>query len=1003
MKEESNLISIMHAYNNGITPDTKPEFEMKFVPSTKNQSTANKDSLKQSLYTEYRNIFMYLTLKKYSCEDIQTINFIDSKSKKCSIIKELYFKNSIQDKSKKRFYIKERLHYPVFITLNRQYEFKITLCYEKDTAEPNDFNLTRFKQRFRFEVGEWYIDITFVKILESKDINAIKEIKDKLFTGVNNYSIINDKQFIWSYVDNIELEVEYNSTSALSIDKINNIKNFIYSIISDNEIKNNLDYGKVITTFSFDDFTTVSNLDEHIKKLSINDTKNSKPNYCEITNSKDIEDFIKYVHYIINPKSRTTPGKTLKSILPNAIEINKKQYFMDVLPNINNFYITDKADGIRSLLYINYNNIIAYDNKLYILTLLGSINSINNAINKTANNAENNSANNASDDAEYNLLLNKYLTDKEKLLFNKNCHYLLECECINGKWYVYDILHFNDKSVTGMPFRDRIKFLHEFTNIYDKIYDIYINHINIKLPSILLKRFIKLDVNNYKNLIRNFYTNIKNKQEYSVDGLILTSSKHSYSNTKFYKWKPTEHMTIDFVAKKCPSNLLGVYPYITKQNHELYILFSGVSLNEYNTFNMTKIKYYDIMFPTHKINYFPIQFSPSDNTMAYLYWHPINDVQNIDGNIIELKYENEWKLVKVRHDRIQDLKDGTYYGNHFRVAELIWRNYSNPLTLDLLCSNIENISKEFYFKTEKSEIHKPIRQFNNMVKLELLKRLNLDKGSNIIDLGAGKGQDILKYKALESVSNVLFVDCNENNLCEIIDRKYGKLFNSLHSSLHSSSQNSSHNSSHNNGAGKLGIYIKNLDLLNNYEQNMLSLKKSHPFLQKINTKLIVCNFAIHYFTNDNQTINNFVDLVDLLLPEGGRFMFTCLNGEKVYNLLNRSKNLEWGDYKKYFIKFVCKNTMKFKGGEGIDILLPFSDEKLFTEHLVNLRVVEKCFKNKKISLEIEANFGDIYLDNFKKYNNEAYNSLDDLDKEYINLLYFAIYYKKPSNNKIKSK
>ncbi len=40
-----------------------------------------------------------------------------------------------------------------------------------------------------------------------------------------------------------------------------------------------------------------------------------------------------------------------------------------------------------------------------------------------------------------------------------------------------------------------------------------------------------------------------------------------------------------------------------------------------------------------------------------------------------------------------------------------------------------------------------------------------------MDLGAGKGQDLHKYIQL-NVKNVLFIDENINNLCELVDRKY---------------------------------------------------------------------------------------------------------------------------------------------------------------------------------------------------------------------------------------
>jgi hypothetical protein len=215
-----------------------------------------------------------------------------------------------------------------------------------------------------------------------------------------------------------------------------------------------------------------------------------------------------------------------------------------------------------------------------------------------------------------------------------------------------------------------------------------------------------------------------------------------------------------------------------------------------------------------------------------------------------------------------------------------------------------------------------------------------------------------------NISNALFIDNNENNLCTVIERKYNSLYN---------------------GKNSLGIYIKNLNLLDNWEVNKSSLDGSIPFIQKNKNKLIVCNFAIHYFVQD---IDNLVNLIDSLMPSGGRFMFTCLNGEKVYNLLKSGSEFKpWGNGIKYLIKPNFKNKI-FKGGEEIEILLPFSDT-LYKEYLVNLTLLEKRLKKKKIILESQANF-DIYLEKFAEY---KYN-LNDTDLNYIKLLYFSVYYKK---------
>lgn len=840
------------------------ELELKLLidPRNKYPNFIKSIDLKTAI-NKCKDLFKYFS----SISDIterQTINFIKSE-KDSSIIKELHFINGIQNKKDKKLYIKNRLHSPLYITLHTNNNFKLSLSSEVKTSETCDYDLIRFKQRFTFFIDEWNIDFTFLKTSTSKNTNDMKEIRDKLFVDINKKSIFEDKSWIWDYTDCIEIEFEYNST-YLSIQSIKHILDILNESIS-----------------------------------------------IEKENERQIspESFLQHLCYIINNNNNINSKNTIKKILPSAIEINKRQYFEEILPIIDNFYITDKADGLRTILIIN-DNIALYN-------------------------------------TEYKLL--------EKNIYFSLGETIIECEMINDKFYAFDILKYDGVITSDKTFNERIKFLHMIANTWDNL---------------VIKDFVQLTKDNYAQSIKSFITANK---IYETDGIIFTSANASYKSTKFYKWKDVKNMTIDFLVKKCPNNLLGISPYINKEGMDLYILFSGITYNEYMKFNLNKIKYYNEIFISHiGKDYFPIQFSPSDNPMAYLFWQP--NVAKLDDKIVELRviYDNnqqfQWELVRIRDDRIDDVKKKNYYGNHFKVAELIWRNYSNPLKIEDLCTSLEDFSKNFYFKKHNSETHMSVRKFNNMVKFELLQRYadKIPPDSWVLDLGCGKGQDLFKYSTLNNVKNVLFIDNNENNLCTVIERKY-KFASNI------------------KNKNSLGIFVKNVNLLDDWETNRNIIKTSNPLLKKIKTKLIICNFALHYFVKSIDSIDNFVNLVDSFLSPGGRFIFTCLNGEKIFNILSQKS---WGDGKKYLIKSCYKNNI-FRGGEEIDILLPFSDT-LYKEYLVNLNIIEKRFKKKKITLESQANFGDIYLEKFRETLDDF--KLDDLDLNYIDLLNFSVYYKK---------
>lgn len=787
---------------------------------------------------------------------IQTVNFILNGVSHEAHIKELHFINGIQVKEKKRIYKKESIHSPIFlcdqVRDDGRMPLKLSFSVETDFSENmDDFDLTRFKYRFSFEIKHWRADITFIKISSSKELSVMKEIKEKLFMSNVDETNIFQHDWFWTYCDRIEIEFEYNSTEEFIIDHIQEI----YDMIS---------------------YTA------NVRK-----------------------DLLQTVDNLINNNSNHTKSQknTIKKILPNAIEINKKQYLTEILPNIDNFYITDKADGIRTLLYLDQHSVFYYDK-------------------------------------EYCDVERK---DGDDIFPHEET--IIECERIDDKFYAYDIIQYNGINVSGASFDMRLNYLHR-----------------VRWSGLVVKKFVKLTKETYREDIRSFYEYCQSLTDYNTDGIIFTSCVEAYKFTKFYKWKPIHEMTIDFVVKKCPKELLGISPYIIKEGFHLYLLFVGISLKDAKKLNVVRIQHYHKLFPIIDKNYFPVQFVPSDYPNAYMWYSTESD---LDGKICEFNYCNGWVLKKVREDREHDFKKKNYYGNNFKVAEVIWRNFRNPLTLDLICSSRDEIVKNFYFIVEKNTMYEGIRKFNNYVKQTLFDRFMLND-KLVVDLGCGKGQDLFKYiKA--GVKNALLVDTNENNLCEVITRKYSfcesKAFEK----------------------NITGIFLQNLDLTQNYLDNLVKLESNGFTFVTGRTHLVVCNFAIHYLVNNDRQIDNLVNMVDALLAPGGRFMFTCLDGEKVFNLF-KSDCDEWGDGKKYRIKKLYTEK-KFTGtSQKIDILLPFSAGELYTESLVNLKLLKKHFSKKKIKLESQDTF-EIFLPLFKG------NCLDELDMEYLKLLSFSIYHK----------
>jgi hypothetical protein len=147
-------------------------------------------------------------------------------------------------------------------------------------------------------------------------------------------------------------------------------------------------------------------------------------------------------------------------------------------------------------------------------------------------------------------------------------------------------------------------------------------------------------------------------------------------------------------------------------------------------------------------------------------------------------------------------------------------------------------------------------------------------------------------------------------------------------------------------------------------------------------QFVVCNFAIHYFCGNSDTIKNFLSLVSSMLKIGGVFMFTTMNGKAVFDLLSGLalgeswKALE-GDVVKYEIKKLYAGDTFAKTGQTIAIKLPFS-EKLYEEPLASIDMIVS--EAKKFDLEVEIN------SNFSSYASKPnLPKLNAMDAHYISL------------------
>jgi hypothetical protein len=609
-----------------------------------------------------------------------------------------------------------------------------------------------------------------------------------------------------------------------------------------------------------------------------------------------IYEIAKYIKPNMSHKFKNNFG--LKQLSNQVIELNKTTFANELQNEIKNYYMTDKIDGKRTILYLDKNESYAVSDIL------------------------------------------------ENIDIKTNSVCILDTELYEGEYYVFDVMVCDGEILIDLPFEDRMKYFDKFT----------------KTKNIKLKHFVKL-TSEYKKQIKKFK---EEKKPYETDGIILTPAKGNYVSMKVYKYKPPQHLTIDFLIKKCPEKLRHkMHNYIDNKKKTSYILFCGINKRVYFRLRMRLIEYYENIFENIEIKnlpqYFPIQFEPSSDKHAYLF---CSDDDNLDNEVGEFLYDiknKEWILKKVRKDRKIEVERGNYFGNNYKTAEFIWMAVHDPLIIE---EEKEDDGEDVYFQEHDNVLQKASRNYNSFVKSELFDKF---KGTNwVLDLASGKGQDLFRYSTF-NMRNVIFLEIDKVALTELISRK------------HSFSTDDKYNN-------PMNILIQNVDLLDDYKDN---IEKINNVYTKRNIDLIMCNFAFHYFVKDKKSLKNICKLINHYLNKNGKFVFTAFDGQEIVELLEKN-NGEWiikvDDKIKYGIKKAYKNDKLLKIGQKIEVLLPFSKNTFYEEYLINIKTIEKELKKYDIVLETNKSF----LSHIDEYNKE----MDDDDKTYVNLYHYYIFTKK---------
>jgi len=717
-------------------------------------------------------------------------------------------------------------------------------------------------------------------------------------------------------------------------------------------------------------------------------------------NAAILQEYMKLIHKSKTPidrriKTRDFIGPSSISLeLPNISPINQDAMF----PNINFPYtVTEKADGIRKLLYIGSRGL------MWLID-------VNMNVQFTGTKITN--------EEYYDSLL-----DGEHVLHDKNGMFIdtylaFDCYFVNGEDYRgYPLLKIENLSYDN-PDMDKNKFRY--------------NTMRKLLKSCVIQGVTPSKAS-FKVKAKTFYTNEKGSIftqckfildgiadgtmfEYETDGLIFTPIDKSVGSdilgewlapTKktwkwVMKWKPPEFNTIDFlVTTKKTANGQDFIGNIFENGSDLS---ENRQITQYKTLELRcgySERDHGYINPCQEIiedrlprygdrddsrTYKPVKFQPIDPTPTFDAWKcniklevefegkymtTENNLESFeDETIVEFKYDAskpkywQWTPIRVRYDKTADYKKGLpNYGNAFHVAQSVWRSIHNPITVEMLSTgkNIpsEIVDEDVYYNTRDTTITKSLRNFHNLyVKKKLINGASV-RGGTIIDFAVGKAGDLPKWISSKQ-SFVFGIDISPDN---IENRKDGacarylnmrKKFRSVPKALFTIG-----NSSRNIRSGEASLTEKSKQITQavfgygTHDEEILGRGVYNQFGKgATGFDLVSVQFAMHYFFENHITLQNFVRNISECCKVNGHFIGTCYDGLQVFRALENKqmedkivimdgKQKMWEVTKQYDRDTFANDPSCL--GYQIDVYQE-SINKTFPEYLVNfdyfIRVME---------------------------------------------------------------
>ena len=343
-----------------------------------------------------------------------------------------------------------------------------------------------------------------------------------------------------------------------------------------------------------------------------------------------------------------------------------------------------------------------------------------------------------------------------------------------------------------------------------------------------------------------------------------------------------------------------------------------------------------------------------------------------DNTIVEFSYSFDnkkgwnWIPLRVRYDKTSEMLQGIKnFGNAYHVANSNWQSIHHPVTEDMISTGLNipetGVDEDVYYNKPSGDMKtEGLKNFHNLYVKKLLIKSVSKRDDTLIDYACGKAGDLSKWIAAK-LSFVFGIDISKDNLENRIDGACARYLKARKQNKHM----------------PYALFVNGNSALNIKNGTAMKSDKAIQITKAIfghgteKSELIgkgvarqygvgaegfnisSCQFAIHYFFKDPETLQGFLKNIAECTKLNGYFIGTAYDGKLIYKLLAkkaRGENTQlydndkkiWEIVKEYdFDKFEDNSSSL---GYRIDVYQE-SINQLLTEYLINFDYFNRVMEN----------------------------------------------------------